>query len=521
MHSLIFRARRTSLPIVLGLSLASAGVSHAEDALVVKTRSGLVSGSMTNGVEAYRALPYAKPPVGDLRWRPPALPTSWTGVRPATTPGHVCVQPANTGIKGSQSEDCLTLDVFTAARKAARPEPVLVWIHGGGFTGGTGVTPEFDGQAFARSGVVLVNINYRLGRLGFFAHPALTKEAGGKPGANFGLMDQIAALKWVQRNIAAFGGDPHHVTIAGGSAGGASVLALMSSPVARGLFQGAISESGLGREQTVNLAGAEAEGRALAARWGVSSNDPKALRAIPVARILATEGDNSNNSVLNGEYPIIDGWIMPAPTFETFKAGREAPVPLIVGSQTLEVPPSLQPPVMKAKIPNFETLSPDLKAAYGDAARFASLMPSDVIFGAPAVELGAMHARRAPTYVYRFGITADAVQKMFGGAVHGTEGPYVFLTFDASPIPIEPHQRELGRTVHDYWASFVRTGNPNGDDRPVWPLFANNQIMNFTNDGPKPGPDPAAARLAVVGAALDAGRLTHLVEPDGPKATTP
>jgi para-nitrobenzyl esterase len=406
-----------TLSFVIGLSLSGADRAFAQTSHQVRTQSGLISGSETNGVEAFRALPYAAPPVGDLRWRPPQPPASWPGVRPATTPGHVCVQPASTGIKGVQSEDCLTLDVFTAARSAKAPSPVLVWIHGGGFTGGTGVTPEFDGQAFAKSGVVLVNINYRLGRLGFFAHPALTKEAGGRPGANFGLMDQIAALKWVRDNISAFGGDPHQVTIAGGSAGGASVEALMISPPARGLFQRAISQSGLGRERTVDLAAAEQVGVALAARWGVSISDPKALRAIPVEQILAAEGGNSDTGILEGQYPIVDGWIMPTSTWAAFKAGREAAVPLLIGSMDLELPTKVQPPALKAKTPSYDQLGPDLKAAYPDRAKYAALLPTDVVFGVPSVELAALHARWAPTYVYRFGITADLVQTMFGGAV--------------------------------------------------------------------------------------------------------
>ncbi|MBX3484706.1 carboxylesterase family protein [Phenylobacterium sp.] len=508
------RWRRGLCAGLLAIALAGGAAAAEPGAPIVATRSGAVAGARTDGVEAFRAIPYAQPPVGDLRWRPPQPPRAWRGVRPATTPGHICVQPASTKIPGVQSEDCLTLDVFTAARGAGKPAPVLVWIHGGGFTGGTGVTPEVDGRAFAESGVVLVNINYRLGRLGFFAHPALTKEAGGRPGANFGLMDQIAALKWVRANIAAFGGDPRQVTIAGGSAGGASVLALMISPPARGLFHRAVVQSGLGRERTLDLAGAERLGAALAARWGApAASGPKALRAAPVERILAAEDADSNFGVLNGEFPIIDGWVMPTSTLAAFEAGREARVPLLIGAMELEVPPGVQPSILKARIPAYDRLPADLKAVYPDPDRYAALLPSDVIFVEPSVKLAALHASRAPTWVYRFGVAAETLQKMLGGAVHGTEGPYVFRTYDVSAIPIEPRARAAGEAVHAYWAAFVRNGDPNGAGRPAWPRFAADRIMTFTNAGPRPGRDPAADRLKAVGAALEAGRLPRLVEP--------
>ena len=479
----------------------------------VRTTSGLVVGAEgSRGVEAFRAIPYAKAPVGDLRWRPPQPPAQWSGVRSAVSPGHACPQPGSTVASAPQSEDCLTLDVFTGARRLGQVAPVLVWIHGGGFMVGSGVTPDVDGAQFVKSGVVLVNINYRLGRLGFFAHPALSREAHGGPVANYGLMDQIAALKWVRDNIAAFGGDPRHVTIAGGSAGGASVLALMTSPEARGLFHQAIVQSGLGRERTLDLRGAERLGVALARRWGVMKSDAKALRATPVQTILAQEKD-PNEPFLSGQFPILDGKILPRPVLETFEAGREAPVPLVIGAMTLELPTAIQPAVLKARIPAYALLPPGLRAVYPDPARYAGLLASDVVFAEPSAKLAALHARRAPTFVYRFGITADAVQARFGGAVHGTEGPYVFGTYDASPFPIGPRQRALGETVHDYWASFIRAGDPNGSDRPVWPRFANNLVMSFTNDGLKPGVDPAAARLAAVGAALEQGVLDVLAHP--------
>lgn len=483
---------------------------------VVKIQQGQLAGSEANGVETYRAIPYAKPPVGALRWKPPQAAPSWTGVRPATVSGPICMQPSG-AIPGKQSEDCLTLEIFTAARAAKTPAPVLVWIHGGGFAIGAGSTPDSNGEAFAKSGVVVVNINYRLGRFGFFAHPSLSKEAGGKLVANYGLMDQIAALKWVKANIKAFGGDPNQITIAGGSAGGASTLAMMISPQARGLFQRAITESGLGREQTLDLAGAEQSGQKLAARWGVAGSTPEALRAVSADTIIATEKGDINSSVLNGDFPIIDGQIMPTSTFAAFKAGKEAKIPWIVGSMDTEVPPGVQPAVLKAKIPAFDALDPEVQAAYGSASQYANSVASDIIFAEPSTTLAKLHARFAPTYVYRFGIVADSLKKMMGGAVHGTEGPYVFSTYKASPIPIGPAQQAQGLVVHDYWAAFIAKGDPNGGQRPIWPTFNDKQLIYFTNDGPQIGPDPIAARLAVVSKALEDGRLPNLVRPVPPE----
>lgn len=507
-----------ALATLIGLgddTARAAGGGAAADGPVVRIAGGLVVGAASDGVEVYRALPYAAAPVGDLRWRPPQPAPAWRGVRAATRAGNICLQPAHSKIAGTQSEDCLTLDVFTAARGKARPAPVLVWIHGGGFTEGTGQAPEFDGHAFAKAGVVLVNINYRLGRLGFFAHPALTREAGGKPGANYGLMDQIAALRWVKANIAAFGGDPSQVTIAGASAGGASVNALMVSPAARGFFQRAISQSGLGREHTQDLATAEATGAALARRWGVSdgADEAGALRAVPAATIIGAEPDDLNVGVLNGDFPIIDGWILPQPVFAAFEAGREAPVPWIVGATDLELPLAVQPPSLKARVPAWADLPPALKAVYPDQTRYASQFPSDLIFLEPSVALARLHARRAPTFVYRFAITADAVQAMFGGAFHSSEQYSVFQTYDTAPYPLGQRDRTLGATVGAYWAGFVRTGDPDGSDRPAWPRFEADRIMTFTNAGPSPGVDPSAARLAAVRDAVAAGQAPVLVGP--------
>jgi len=236
------------------LVLAAAGQASAAD--TVKVAQGTLHGAVAGQVTAFKGVPFAAPPVGDLRWRPPQAPKSWTGVREATAYGHQCMQMRNVQTPIDQDEDCLTLNVWTPA--GARPGaklPVMVWIHGGSFTGGSGANAIYDGTHFAERGVVLVTVNYRLGRLGFFAHPALSAEQPGQPLGSYGIMDQIAALKWVKANIAAFGGDPANVTAFGESAGGIAINFLMTSPQAKGLFQKAISESGFGRFTGVPIRG--------------------------------------------------------------------------------------------------------------------------------------------------------------------------------------------------------------------------------------------------------------------------
>jgi para-nitrobenzyl esterase len=274
-------------------------VSRLSSLNEVKTATGLVIGAADDDVVAFKGVPYAAAPVGPLRWRAPQPAPAWTTPLKADKVGPLCLQKYDAKDNGvgplPMSEDCLTLNVWRPFAEANAPLPVMVWIHGGGFVNGSGTAVLYDGAALARQGVVVVTINYRLGRFGFFAHPALTREAAGAPVANYGLMDQIAALKWVRDNIGGFGGDPRQVTIFGESAGGASVNLLMISPAARGLFKRAITESGLGREvlsrlhetNSLGVPSAEAAGAAFAKSLGVAGDDPAALRALSAEKILA------------------------------------------------------------------------------------------------------------------------------------------------------------------------------------------------------------------------------------------
>ncbi len=318
------------------------------DAAPVRVEGGLVSGVVADGVVAYKGIPYAAPPVGDLRWRAPQPAAPWTGVRVADAYGHDCMQepfPSDAAPLGTPpAEDCLYVNVWAPEKPASPKLPVMVWIHGGGFVNGGASPAVYDGRHFAKRGVVFVSLNHRLGRFGFFAHPALSSENPKGPLGNYGYLDQIAALKWVQKNVAAFGGDPGNVTVFGESAGGGSVHTLMVSPLARGLFHKAIVESGGGRAGGImtprNLKEAEAVGVAFAKLAGVTGEDAAALAAL--RKLPAPDLVRGLNLMTMGQQrdtyagPMIDGQIVAEEPETAFRAGRQARVPYLVGANNRE-----------------------------------------------------------------------------------------------------------------------------------------------------------------------------------------
>ena len=400
---------------------------------------------------------------------------------------------------GPASEDCLTLNVFSPA--GAKTLPVMVWIHGGGLVNGSGTADLYDGSALARQGVVVVTLNYRLGRFGFFAHPALTAEAAGAaPLANYGLLDQVAALKWVGRNIAAFGGDPKAVTIFGESAGGMSVNRLMMMDEAKGLFVRAIVESGVGRERSQTLKEAERAGATFAGKLGVTSNDPAALRAIPAGAIIAA-GDPD---IFTGELPILDGEMLGENADQAFAAGRMAKVPYLAGSNSLEIPGAfLGPRFERMLAPMSADHLAAIRRAYDSEATFRNHVGSDILFGEPARALTADVARTgAPAYLYRFSVLSAGAPKMLTGAPHASDRQYVFKTLNASPWPTDARDAALAETISAYWVAFAKTGDPNGPGRPAWPRYdAADRLIDFTNDGPVAKVTPDAASLNAIAAA--------------------
>src|SRR5215467_4162682 len=327
--------KRIILILIITLSAVPATLRAVNDP--IRVEQGQLSGTTGKNpeVRVYKGIPFAAPPVGDLRWKPPQPAAHWRGVREAKEFGNACWQTPYPGNSFYQSklpplsEDCLTLNIWTTAKSGKEKLPVMVWIHGGGFTRGSGISEAYDGENFAGKGVVLVTINYRLGIFGFFAHPALTTESGHHASGNYALLDQIAALKWVKKNIAAFGGNPDHVTIFGESAGSWAVNALMASPLAKGLFRGAIGESGGLFAPMRSLANAEKAGEQLASSLNATQDALKTLRSKPAEELLKATNTPTTSA-------IVDGWVLPQDVQTIFAQGRQNDVPLLVGNNADE-----------------------------------------------------------------------------------------------------------------------------------------------------------------------------------------
>ncbi len=463
--------------VAFGIFVALAAVSPAGALAAisdpVKTTGGLITGvTLASGVRAFKGIPFAAPPVGDLRWRQPEPSMPWKGVRKADAFGDVCVQrPAPKRVPNNvatdlpdspkMSEDCLYLNVWTDAKRPGARLPVMVWIYGGAYTEGAGSSPHNDGEALARKGVVLVTFNYRLGPFGFFSHPALTKESGHDASGNQALGDSIATLRWVQNNIRAFGGDPNNVTIFGQSAGACMVAALVGSPVAKGLFHRAISESGqwmgLGMAPMIPLARAEQAATHPPGRFG----PPGAQRAEEPAQPLPSLAELRSRSTeevmktLRGSGMIVDGWIVPEDLSITFAQGKQNPVDVIVGSN------------------KDEHLAMGGKIAFRD-----TLMWSMRLFAERQTAIG----QHAYWYFFTHEPPVDP-----GGrdlkATHAAEIPYVFDNLSAPrSIPdlssprlaaASEKDRALADMISSYWVNFAKKGDPNDKNLPAWAPFKN------------------------------------------------
>ncbi len=501
------------LSLALMMSPPSPVGGPAADTVLVRTADGPLMGRSDDGMASFEGIPFAAPPVGPFRWRPPQPPTPWTEVRDATRPGAICVQPPSGGDPGvgpgPVSEDCLTLNVWTP-QGASGPLPVMVWIHGGGYNNGSGTAALYEGAALAERGVVVVTINYRLGRLGFFDHPALAADrAPDEPAGNYGVMDQIAALEWVRDTIAAFGGDPGQVTIFGESAGGVAVTQLMVAPSARGLFHRAVVQSGLGRQTSTRLA-EDRPGRPSAQTMGVAFGQGAGLGREPTAqalRDLPGEAFLRPAPAFYSDLILIDGQVLSEDVVQAFAAGRQAPVPLIIGTNSAEfwwIRPHDPGPYGRVDDSLLDTEFDALVAAYGGPEGYSAHVVSDLIFNEPARHLARLHARAGHrTWMYRFDVVPESNPEPSGGATHASERPYVFDTLSTVGRPLGASDDRAAKAMAGYWTTFAKAGDPNGQGRPAWPGFGGeaDRLLEFSNDGPLARDMPFKARLDLIAAA--------------------
>ena len=482
------------------LTLAASAAQAAPD--TVKVAQGTLHGAVAGQVASFKGIPFAAPPVGDLRWRPPQPAKPWTGVRQAMEFGPQCMQMRQVNPGENQSEDCLTLNVYTPANyKPGGKLPVMVFIHGGSFTSGSGSLFLYDGTHFAERGVVLVTVNYRLGRLGFFAHPALTAEQSGADLANYGMMDNIAALKWVQANIAAFGGDPKNVTAFGESAGGILINDLMASPKAQGLFAKAISESGFGRIPGQPMAQAEKIGVTYAEGLGVKGTGPdamKALRALSAADLSKPAGQIT---------PILDGKVFPEGPAAAFAAGRELKVPYIAGGNSWEA--SLFP--KNTPLNNAGPLKDKIVAAYGapsDPQNVQWDLGTEAAVIEPDRLLARLHVKNGQkAWVYYDSYIPAAQRATVHGLAHGGELLYVFGTLPDHDMTMGTRKYVAGtpadfansKAMTDAWAAFAKTGDPS-TPLAAWPGYApaSDTVLEFGADGVRARPAFHKASLDLV-----------------------
>lgn len=524
----------TGLVILISFSLSAQQtvVNSAPNAgPEVKTKAGILRGVTEGDVSVFKGIPFAAPPVGEFRWRPPQPVKPWEGVRDASKYGPNCAQggwgAAPGAIQEGSSEDCLYLNLWTPANfKPGSKMPVMVWIHGGGFVGGSG---QNSGEAFAKNGVILVSINYRLGRLGHFAFPALSKEHPEEPKGSYAFMDQIAALQWVKENIAAFGGNPDNVTIFGFSAGGVSVHSLMTIPAAKGLFHKVISESGGGRDGVLTgrpidkenadlfyTVSAETIGINFARKKGIEGTDAAALaklRAMKVEEIVdggqETDGQGGPRTYSG---PILDGKLVVETAESAYKAGRQAKVQLMIGNCSAEIGGAFvsNSTTKEELFSKFGELESEAKAAFDpegnkEFAEVQTKFNTDWVWGEPArMTARTFVATGEPVYMYQFGyVPVTQRERARYGAGHGSEVAFVFNTLNTRWGAGEPtpEEKNLAQIMNSYWTNFAKTGNPNGDGLPVWPLYntQKDEILDIELDGkPVAKPDPRKARFNVV-----------------------
>jgi len=508
-HSLISIAAvgclATSLLYCTEAKTTAANPSPVQPSPIVHSAAGEVEGLIEGKLRVFKGIPYALPPVGAARWRPPSPMPGWKGIRKATEFGPVCLQTSPklsniyTRDPVPMSEDCLTLNIW--APLDARKAPVFFWIYGGALTGGSSREPIYDGTRLAEQGIIVVSVNYRLGALGWLAHPELSAESPDGVSGNYGLLDQIEGLRWVQHNIGAFGGDPSNVTIAGESAGALSVMYLMAAPAARGLFSKAIAESAY----MISMPELKKRSFGSPSAEEIGTNLAAALNAPNVAALRAMDGGELTEATAAKYFPwpSIDGHVLPRQLVDVFDRGEQAPVPILTGFNSGEIrslrilaPP---PPATAAE---YETT---IRERYQDLAdEFLRLYPSsnlqesiwattrDALYGWTAQRLARKQtALGHPSFLYLFDHGYPAEESAGLHAFHASELPYVFGTFGGTPplwpkVPATPEETKLSDAMIGYWSSFARTGRPQAASEPDWPAFGSTGAYMAFTDAPHP-----------------------------------
>jgi len=500
-----------SIALLAAVIVFAAIECHAQLPAQVKVEEGWIQGTAENGLTIFRGIPFAAPPVGPLRWKAPQPVKKWDGVKHAS---HFAASPMQGGNPPSgKSEDCLYLNVWTPAKSKSEHLPVMVWIYGGGFSTGSTAEPWFDGMKLAQKGVVFVSITYRVGPLGFLAHPELSEEGPNHASGNYGLLDQIAGLKWLQKNIAAFGGDPKKVTIFGESAGGISVSMLCASPLAKGLFRGAISQSGgsfgpvsattYPGENMKTLKQAESEGLNYAAKAGANSLDE--LRKMEVSKLPIGWGVGSS-------WPVVDGYVIPDVQYKLYQEGKYNDVPVLIGYNSDEglffssgKTPQERTDAVKARYGKF---ADDLIKAYpigeSSASRSARNLMRDAAFGWHNWTWARLQSKtgKSKVFYYFFDQHPDYPEgsSEYGqGSSHAEDVSYVFQHIDPSNPKTSKSDLEISTAMGNYWINFAKYGNPNGKELPLWPAFNAHQpaVMYFAKT-PHVGPVPDEKSLEVL-----------------------
>jgi para-nitrobenzyl esterase len=496
-------AKMTFLTVLLFID----AFANAQQPAPVKVEEGLLQGTSEDGLTVYKGIPFAAPPIGDLRWKAPQPAANWQGLKQANTFAPAPIQGGNP--PSGKSEDCLYLNVWTPAKSDKDRIPVLVWIYGGGFAGGSTAEYDYSGEKLAKKGVVLVSIAYRVGVLGFMAHPELSAENPSHASGNFGLLDMIAGLKWIQKNIAAFGGDPKKVTIFGESAGGIAVSMLCASPLAKGLFQGAISESGgsfgpwrlttFPGENMKRLPDAEAAGKDYAKTAGVSS--VAELRKIEADKLPQGRG-----------WPIIDGWVIPDDQYKLYEAKKYNDVPVLIGYNSDEGasfwPPKTPQEYIDGVKNRYGKFADALIKAYPvgttTVPKTARDLARDAAFGWHTWSWARLQSRTGKSKVYYYYFDQhpdfpDGSPRFGYGSPHAQEVSFVFQHPHPNSENATGTDKQISEAMATYWTNFAKYGTPNGKDVPEWPAFSDaNPVVMYFSQTPHIGVVPGAESLKVL-----------------------